>query len=271
LLVEDNEVNQRVTRLLLERRGYAVEIACDGREAVEATHRTTFAAVLMDCHMPRFDGYAATMEIRQRAGPGARVPIIAMTANAGPGARERCFAAGMDDYVAKPVDTDSLDAVLRRWVPRAPASRAAPSVRRRPSIPPVDLGMLRRLHTGMPAGGSDLVSEVIGIFRREAPLRITALRDAASRGDLVAAARTAHTLKGSAGHLGAKTLAALCARFDEKVRAGAAFDVAFSVQAIAEELDRVEAALLDTREEPAHPGSARAASSRSPLSPGGGT
>jgi CheY-like chemotaxis protein len=269
LLVEDNEVNQRVTRLLLQKRGYVVEVACDGHEAVVATARTPFAAVLMDCHMPRFDGYAATTEIRARSGPGARVPIIAMTANAGPGARERCLAAGMDDYVAKPVDTDALDAVLRRWV-AAPPAAAELSVRRKPSIPPIDLAMLRRLRVGLPVGGSDVVGEVIGIFRREAPVRLLALRDALARGDLVAAGRTAHTLKGSAGHLGAKTLGALCARLEEQVRTGAPFDVAFAVQAIADELERVDAALLEAREEPSRPTSAQS-SRASSRAPGSGT
>jgi CheY-like chemotaxis protein len=269
LLVEDNEVNQRVTRLLLQKRGYVVEVACDGHEAVVATARTAFAAVLMDCHMPRFDGYAATKEIRARSGPGARVPIIAMTANAGPGARERCLAAGMDDYVAKPVDTDALDAVLRRWVSFLPAATEA-SVRRRPSIPPIDLAMLRRLRVGLPVGASDVVGEVIGIFRQEAPTRVLALRDAVARGDLAAAGRTAHTLKGSAGHLGAKTLGALCARLEEQVRAGVPFDVGFAVQAIADELERVDAALLEARDESSRPKSAQA-SRKSSRAPGSGT
>jgi CheY-like chemotaxis protein len=265
LLVEDNEVNQRVTRLLLQKRGYVVEVACDGHEAVVATAHTAFAAVLMDCHMPRFDGYAATKEIRGRPGPGARVPIIAMTANVGPGARERCLAVGMDDYVAKPVDTDALDSVLRRWVASPPAT-AEVSVRRRPSIPPIDLAMLRRLRVGLPAGGSDVVGEVIGIFRQEAPVRLLALRDAVARGDLVSAGRTAHTLKGSAGHLGAKTLGALCARLEDQVRAGAPFDAAFAVQAIAEELERVDAALVEARDAPSRPTSPPGprASSRAP-------
>jgi CheY-like chemotaxis protein len=266
LLVEDNEVNQRVTRLLLQNRGYAVEVASDGHEAVEAASRTTFAAVLMDCQMPRFDGYAATIEIRHREGLGSRVPIIAMTANAGPGARERCLSAGMDDYVAKPVNAETLDLVLRRWVPRAPPPPAP--VPRRPSTPPIDLGMLRKLHTGPPASGRDIVSEVIAIFREDAPLRLAMLREAAARGDWPSAMRAAHTLKGSAGHLGAKALAAVCARFEEKVRRGAPFDVAFTIDAIAEELNRVHVALLDPREEP-RSSSASAGGAVSSASPGG--
>ncbi len=262
LLVEDNAVNQRVGRLMMEKRGYSVEVAGDGYEAVEATARTVFHAVLMDCHMPRFDGYSATQAIRTReaADPGKpRLPIIAMTANAGPGARERCIEAGMDDYVAKPVTSEALDGVLRRWVTRAPgppgidagsAPRAlapppppaAPPVRR-PSSPTVDLGMLRKLRASQSAGEPDIVAEVISLFLEDAPARLAAIQTAVERGDLPTAARTAHTLKGSAGHLGAKTLALLCARLEEKVRGGTPFNAGFAVDAIAEELGRVRAAL----------------------------
>ena len=255
LLVEDNAVNQRVARLMMEKRGYLVEVAGDGNEAVEATARTLFAAVLMDCHMPRFDGYSATQAIRARDAdePGRpRVPIIAMTANAGPGARERCLEAGMDDYVAKPVTSETLDGVLRRWVGRAPghhpppppAAPAAPAPPRPSSSPVVDLGMLRKLRASQGPGEPDIVAEVISLFLEDASPRLLVIQDAVARGDLTTAARTAHTLKGSAGHLGAKTLAALCGRLEEKVRDGVPFNVAFTVGAIAEELARVSAALV---------------------------
>ena len=243
LLVEDNAVNQKVSRLMMERRGYVVDVAADGREAVEATAQRPYAAVLMDCQMPRLDGYAATREIRARDAMRVRVPIIAMTANAGAGARERCLSAGMDDYVSKPVTADALDAVLRRWISKAPAPAEAPAPRLRRSSPPIDLGMLRQMRATQGPDEPNIVSEVVALFIHDAPVRMQAMRDAAARGDLVLAARTSHTLKGSAGHLGAKTLSTVCTRFEEKVRAGAPFDVTFAVSAIAEELDRVLAAL----------------------------
>jgi CheY-like chemotaxis protein len=244
LLVEDDAVNQRVARVMLEKRGYAVDVAADGNEAVEATRATAYAAVLMDCQMPRLDGYAATEEIRRRDAQRARVPIIAMTANTGPGDRERCLAAGMDDYVSKPVSGDSLDAVLRRWIPGAAAPvPAGPAPPRAPSAPPIDLAMLQSLRASQDPGEPDIVAEVVALFLKEAPARLASLREAVVSGDLAAASRAAHTLKGSAGHLGARTLSTLCARFEEKVRAGRPFDVAFAAGAIAEELDRVSAAL----------------------------
>jgi CheY-like chemotaxis protein len=242
LLVEDNAVNQRVAKTMLEKRGYHVDVAGDGYEAVEATGRTAYAAVLMDCHMPRCDGYSATQEIRRRDVGRARVAIVAMTANAGPGARERCLGAGMDDYVSKPVTAEALDDVLRRWVPYPPAP-VEPPASRRPSLPVIDLTMLRKLRTIQSAGEPDIVTEVVALFLQDAPARVVGIREAVDRGDLPTAGRSAHTLKGSAGHLGAKTLAALCARFEEKVRAGAPFNVPFAVGAIAAELDRVREAL----------------------------
>lgn len=244
LLVEDNEVNQRVSTLMVEKRGYRVEVASDGREAVEATLRQAYAAVLMDCQMPRFDGYSATAEIRARDAGKPRLPIIAMTANTGPGARERCVAAGMDDYIAKPVTREALDEVLRRWAPWPGAPLVVePPPARRPSSPVIDLGMLQKLRASQSAGEPDIVADVITLFLQEAPSRMDTLRDAAARGDLATAGRTAHTLKGSAGHLGAKTLSARCSRLEEKVRAGAPFNAAVLVAAIEEELARVRAAL----------------------------
>lgn len=115
LLVEDNPVNQEVARLQLERLGATVEVAADGQEALEALDRGPFALVLMDCQMPRMDGYTATQAIRRRP-EGATLPIVALTANAMLGDRERCLQAGMDDYLSKPVRQSDLAGVIARWV-----------------------------------------------------------------------------------------------------------------------------------------------------------
>jgi PAS domain S-box-containing protein len=121
LLAEDDEVNQAVATITLRKRGFAVEIAPDGVAAVEMAADGAYAAIFMDCQMPRLDGYDATREIRRQEAGGTRTPIIAMTASAMRGDRELCLAAGMDDYLTKPLRLDDLERVLEKWV-RTPES-----------------------------------------------------------------------------------------------------------------------------------------------------
>jgi signal transduction histidine kinase/CheY-like chemotaxis protein len=116
LVAEDNVVNQKVAARMLERLGLRADVAADGQEAVQMHDMRPYDLILMDCHMPEMDGYAATAEIRRREGSRARIPIVAMTAEAMEGCRENCLEAGMDDYIAKPVKLDDLAEALRRWL-----------------------------------------------------------------------------------------------------------------------------------------------------------
>jgi CheY-like chemotaxis protein len=116
LVVEDSVTNQMVAVGILEHLGYTSDVAANGLEALDALDRRKYDAVLMDCQMPEMDGYDATREQRRREGDGARTPVIAMTAGVTEGERERCLAAGMDDYVPKPVTPASIDTALSRWV-----------------------------------------------------------------------------------------------------------------------------------------------------------
>jgi CheY-like chemotaxis protein len=117
LVAEDNVVNQKVAVRMLERLGLRADVAANGREAVRMFELLPYDLVFMDCQMPEMDGYEAAQEIRRREGPGRRVPIIAMTADAMAGCREQCLGAGMDDFIAKPVAMEALFEALQTWVP----------------------------------------------------------------------------------------------------------------------------------------------------------
>ena len=117
LLAEDNRINQRVAQRLLEKRGHTVVLAESGTEALKAWQKQSFDLILMDVQMPEMDGFEATAKIRNQEKPGNHIPIIAMTAHALVGDRERCLAAGMDDYVSKPINSTDLFAAIDRTMP----------------------------------------------------------------------------------------------------------------------------------------------------------
>jgi two-component system sensor histidine kinase/response regulator len=131
LVAEDNSVNQKVAVAMLEKLGYEAEVAVNGVEAVERVGGKDFAAVLMDCQMPEMDGYAATGLIRQQPGLHGRVPIIALTADASTADRDRCLAAGMDDFLGKPVRPRELTDTIRRWTPVTASEPQRPAPSRR--------------------------------------------------------------------------------------------------------------------------------------------
>jgi two-component system sensor histidine kinase/response regulator len=238
LVAEDNVVNQAVAEGMLLRRGHPVQIARDGREAVQAVFDATYAAVFMDCQMPEMDGYEATREIRRREGDGPHIPIIAMTAHSMKGDRERCLAAGMDDYVSKPLRAEALDAVLARWV--APPGGEEPSngahaANGHGPEGPLDLEALEQLRTELAGlGPGKSVDPLIRQFLELIPGRVDAMTAAAERGDLEELEREAHGLKGSSATLGAVRLATACAALEQ---AGADGDPARALTLVAELVD----------------------------------
>ncbi len=128
LVAEDNPVNATVAVKMLEKRGYHAELARDGRQALEMLGAKSYDAVLMDCQMPELDGYEAAAEIRRMENGRTRTPVIAMTAHSMTGDREKCLAAGMDDYLSKPIRSEVLEEMLSRWAPReAPVAAGAES------------------------------------------------------------------------------------------------------------------------------------------------
>jgi CheY-like chemotaxis protein len=204
LVAEDNAVNQRVAVRQLQKLGFNADTVGDGREAVEAIERVPYDLVLMDCQMPEMDGFAATAEIRRRERRGRHVPIVAMTANAMEGDRERCIAAGMDDYLPKPVREAELETVLRRWL-----QEESP-------IDPAAIANLRELDDGK----DGLLHEVIELFLAETPPRLDAIAAAVGASDTEALWRAAHALRSGAANLGATRVVRLCDMVEKRGRAG---------------------------------------------------
>ncbi len=242
LVAEDNAVNQLVTLRMLARHGCHTDVVADGRAAVEAARRVAYDLVLMDCEMPEMDGFDATRAIRAaEAGTPRRVPIVAVTANTMRGDRERCLAAGMDDYLPKPVSTETLDAMVVRWlgVTAEPASASVPAASA-PSSEVLDAGALAELDAG---GGPELVAELLTLFSEDAPLHVQSLRAAVEAGDAGAVARLAHALKGSSATLGARAMAATCAALEAGGRAGQATELATNMADLEREIAEVLRAL----------------------------
>ncbi len=214
LLVEDSPVNQVVAIAMLKKAGYAVDAVGNGLEAVRAVRGSVYDLVLMDLAMPEMDGFEATAEIRRLAPPRGRIPIVAMTANALPGDRERRLDAGMDDYLTKPIDRAQLLAALEHWLVRSA------EVRTEPAEPPpeavLELDTLAELEADTDA---ETLERIVGLFVDETRGRLDAIDAALAGGDWPRLQREAHTLKSSAGTFGARALAAHARSLNDACRA----------------------------------------------------
>ncbi len=222
LLVEDNPVNSGVVRRVLERLGVACEVVENGQLALQRLRAAAFDLVLMDCQMPVMDGYQATRAWREHeARTGGHLPIIAMTANAMQGDREKCLAAGMDDYLAKPVSMQELSAALARWrsdgsggrepTRQPPQAASSPAERR-----VLDRDVLGELREVMEDGFGDLVNT----YLETSPALMDELRRANKAGDLEAMVIPAHSLKSSSANMGAMQLSALAREVEMAAREG---------------------------------------------------
>jgi len=221
LVAEDNEINQKVILHQLALLGYAAEVAEDGARALEMWRSGHYALLLTDLHMPQLDGYALTAAIRGEEAPGARAPIVALTANALRGEERRAIEAGMDAYLTKPVQLDLLRQTLERYLPgatageRNPAPAAAPeTVGPDPALPLFDVSVLEEL-----VGDDQLVvREFLQEFRRSAADLAEALRTALAGGWPAEAGNAAHKLKSAARSVGAMALGEECAIIEREAR-----------------------------------------------------
>jgi two-component system, sensor histidine kinase and response regulator len=240
LLAEDNPVNQQVAVAMLKKLGIQADIATNGKEAVAMVEKKDFDLILMDCQMPEMDGYEATAVIRRlKASAAERLPIIAMTANALEGDRNKCLAAGMDDYLAKPYTRAQLESKLAQWIKgkgsanttpmheiamTALSPSLSPEGREEQSEPLRDLHIkkgpvINRQHLEQfreldPSGGMSLAKEVVQLFLESSENIVQQIEQAAKAGDADGLRRGAHTLKSSSANVGAESLSELFRRLE---------------------------------------------------------
>lgn len=221
LVAEDHALNQVFIARLLARMGIThVDIVENGRKAVEAVKSKNYHLVLMDCHMPEMSGYEAVREIRQLNSVQSCVPIIALTADALPGTRERCLQAGMDDYLSKPIDAEAFRILLSTWIalPDTPArdadntdgNTAAPDIKPHAAAPAVDMSVLLQ-YVDTP----EELAAYVDLYLTQAQKDLACLPAACLDGDCAAWVEVTHRMKGSAGMAGAQKLHALCADAQE--------------------------------------------------------
>ena len=246
LIAEDNVVNQKVAVGQVRKLGCHADVVGNGREALDALEAVEYDLVLMDCQMPELDGYETTGELRAREGSARHTLVVAMTAHAIEGDREKCLAAGMDDYLSKPLRFEDLRAVINRLQP----GRAMQG----PAIAPESLEALRELATD---GNANILAELIDTFLESAPRIVAEAGNALTRRAPAGLAHSAHTLMGSSSNFGAKALQELCGQLENLARTPDFLESAHAetragqlLKAIQRELGRVGAALEAYRNKP---------------------
>ena len=250
LLVEDNQMNQLVGSKVLEKLGYRFEIANDGVEAVRAVQERTYTAILMDCQMPEMDGYEATSKIRLIEGMERHTPIIAMTAAAMEGDRDKCLASGMDDYISKPVRPEAVGPVLDRWITRSEtasnglreATQSADDARPDP-LDQSQIELLRSLDDGDGAVFAEIVDQYLAQTEEGREVLARVMID----GDTQALETAAHMLKGASANVGALAMVAVCAEIEMHGRAAQLNDAVELVERFDAEFARVRDALRSVK------------------------
>ncbi|PWC92705.1 response regulator [Azospirillum sp. TSO5] len=249
LVAEDHPTNQQVVLRQLRRLGYAAELTADGEQALAAWRRGLHRLVITDCHMPAMDGYELARRIRAEEDGQRHTPIVAMTANALSGEMERCLAAGMDDYLAKPVTLAQLARVLAHWLaPRAAPELRTPEPQPEPmeeeALPVLDLDHVRETFGGMEGSGLDAGTlDMMDFFIETTRPTLERVRQALDSGEMEEARAAAHSAAGAARTAGARALAAACSALERAIVEARASDVERHARAMAAAFPKVEKAI----------------------------
>ncbi|MBF0308701.1 MAG: PAS domain S-box protein [Magnetococcales bacterium] len=231
LLAEDNPVNQKVAVMQLKKLGYAVHAVSNGKEAVEAVSHLPYALILMDCQMPVMDGFEATHVIRRMDRASSRhIPVIAMTANAMKGDRERCLKSGMDDYLSKPVSPEELRKKLEYWIPKSASD-----------MPPIDITQLQQLF----GHDEEVIRELMRHFMPSARELLDKLRECGHQKQAQDLVEAANELKGACSNMGASVMTRLARRLEQSAAAGDWQEVDSSLENLERAYRRVEAFVED--------------------------
>lgn len=245
-MAEDNPVNQKLVTTLLKKAGYRADLADNGRAAVEALDKKPYDLVLMDIQMPEMDGFEATSAIRNKEGDGKHMTIIAMTAHAMKGDRERCLEAGMDDYISKPIDPEELLRVIRKWTrSKMNVSSPEPEIRHAdeagvrddnaPETSPVDLkSAMSRFDDDR-----EFYKEMLREFLNYVPDQVRELEEAIASGDAEKVQKSAHSIKGAAGNLSAHNIFSTALNIENKGREHAIADASGFMGGLKTEIRRL--------------------------------
>lgn len=247
LVAEDHNMNQVLIRRLLQKFNLPnMTLVENGDEALAALRKETYDVILMDCHMPEKNGYEATAEIRRmEAGQDMHIPIVAMTADAMPGDREKCIKAGMDDYLSKPIDPDRLKTILKRWIrfeEPAAGKESLPEARNSPTgnspdkemEDPIDFSYMRAFTDG----DKEEEKQLVGLFFKQGLKAMQALKENCVDGECHAWVQAAHLIRGSAAHIGAVRMRMLCEEAQEQQEA-TAMERQRHVSMIEQEMQRI--------------------------------
>jgi CheY-like chemotaxis protein/HPt (histidine-containing phosphotransfer) domain-containing protein len=246
-VAEDNLTNQEVAMAILNKLGYHADLVANGVEAIQALRKGDYDMVLMDCEMPEMDGYEATRCIRE-LGTGTRhpqIPIIALTADAIPGDRDKCLQAGMNDYLSKPVEPQKLAEALAQWIPPAsPLPGQAEVTGAKGGKPAVgvfsEAEMLGRL-----MGDRTVAGRVIAGFLQDVPVQLRLLEDRLKAGEAKESWRLAHGLKGGAATVSAALLQEVAWQVEEAARAGDLERAAQFLPRLHDQFEQLRVALND--------------------------